>query len=154
MKPGKGRGRVLKETLGQLLASSVDPWKFWGSLIRQNCASRRQTDGRSGDPLSPSRGFSTPHLCSVGHADRNNSLPADAAHAVLFPASPPSSPPASALPLPPWPLSYIFSLSTFTVVSYPASSDDSTPASSFLPELYIINGKSNILEGKQKKNNP
>ena len=65
VKAGKGRGRVLKETLGQLLASPVDPWKLWGSLICQNCASRRQTDGRSGDPLSPSRGCSTPHHCSV-----------------------------------------------------------------------------------------
>lgn len=52
VKPGKGRGQVLKETLGQLLASPVDPWKFWGSLICQNCASQRQTDGRSSDPLS------------------------------------------------------------------------------------------------------
>lgn len=56
----------------------------------------------------------------------------------LSSSRPPHRPAPLPLPSPaPWPLSYIFSLSTFTVVSYPASSDDSTPASS-CPTLNYI----------------
>lgn len=81
-------------------------------------------------------GLPLSHHCSLGQADLNDiSLPADAPDCP-FPA--PLIPPLwlcgfSSFPLPllygPF-LSGIFPLSTFTVVAYPASSDDLTAASS------------------------